>query len=265
MNKKLGLLILHGVGVQKADYSNQLQTDIKNALGERAADVDFQEVLYADIFDDNSHARAGYLINTSFWFQLVTRAIRHLLIFVLSDAVSYRAKYKEVHQRISSDIEALQGRLQPQSPIIIIAHSMGVMAISDYLYDQQEDLYSVESFKNINDLRALISFGCNIPLFEMGHDKPRSIKRPSSDVNKNFYWKNFYSPFDVLGYRIADYYAIRPEPVFDITDSRVYSGGLVRKWNILSHVGYWKHRKIIKAIEIAALDVLATEGGDNPD
>jgi len=131
---------------------------------------------------------------------------------------------------------------------------MGVMAMSDYLYDQQINSDSVSSFAKINDLRALITFGCNIPLFEMGHDNPKSIMSPSSD--NDFYWKNFYSPFDVLGYRIADYYTIRPEPDFEITDTKVYSGGMFTKWNIGSHTGYWNHKTIIKTIKSAVIDIL---------
>ena len=256
MSKKLGFLILHGVGVQEEGYSNGLQKDIKNVLGDRADEVEFQEVIYSDIFDDNADNRSGYLFDTSFKFQIITRIIRWLLTYVLSDAVSYRAKYKEVHQKISVNIEQLQKKMELESPVIIIAHSMGVMAMSDYLYDQQENIYPDIPLTKLNDLRGFITFGCNIPLFEMGHDNPKSIKRPSSDINKNFFWKNFYSPFDVLGYRIARYYTLRPEPSFDITDSRVYSGNILTWWNILSHTGYWNKKKIIKTIKLTALKTL---------
>lgn len=256
MTNKVGILILHGVGTQKTDYSREFKQKISEGLNENASRVDYQEVLYSDIFDENSRQRSDYLINTSSKFQVVTRFIRWLLIYVLSDAVSYRSKYKEVHQRISENIKALQNRLPAGSPVIIVAHSMGLMAISDYLYDQQEDKYPELMLEAFDDLSALISFGCNIPLFEMGHDAPKCIKRPASDINNRFFWKNFYSPFDVLGYRIADYYLIRQEPGFDITDDKVYSGGFFTTWNIGSHTGYWKHKKIIKTIISTVNDLL---------
>ena len=248
MGKKVGVLILHGVGVQKAGYSDHLQNGIKaklKTLQVNLTDIEFNEVRYSDVFDHNQKERSNYLKNTSSAWQQITRGIRKLLIFVLSDAVSYRAQYKKVHQRISNHIHALKDQLEPHAPIVIAAHSMGAMAISDYLYDEQENKFPELNLAKISNLKALISFGCNIPLFEMGHDETVCIKRPESDkVAQQFFWTNFYSPFDVLGYRISKYYKRRPQPAFDIEDIKIFPGGLFRFWNIGSHTSYWWHDDI---------------------
>lgn len=250
MNKIIGVLILHGVGIQKAGYSTSLQNGVNESLetaGYNQEQVAYREVLYSNIFDEQQKERSKYLINTSGKFQFITRAIRKLLIFVLSDAVSYRAQYKRVHARISENIITLQSALPESAPVIIVAHSMGVIAISDYIYDLQKKKYSEEKFSEINNLKSMITFGCNIPLFEMGHENPVSIKRPESDADKKeFFWLNFYSPFDVLGYRISKYYSTQPE--FPINDEKVYAGGFFSKWNLLSHAAYWKNGKVNKFI-----------------
>ena len=242
MDKKVGVLILHGVGIQEAGYSESLQQGVNDSL-ERAGlaldQIAYQEVLYSDIFGEQQKERSEYLINTSGHFQFISRMIRKLLIFVLSDAVSYRARYKRVHERISENIIALQNSLRDSAPVIIVAHSMGIIAVSDYIYDLQKKIHLDEKYSEINNLKAMITFGCNIPLFEMGHLKPISIKRPESDADKKeFFWMSFYSPFDVLGYRISRYYSNQPE--FPINDEKVYAGGIFSMWNLFSHGAYWE-------------------------
>jgi len=253
MDKKVGVLILHGVGIQKAGYSASLQAGV-NELLERVGlaqdQIAYQEVLYSDIFGEQQKERSEYLINTSGRFQFISRMIRKLLIFVLSDAVSYRARYKRVHKRISENIITLQSQLRDSAPVIIVAHSMGIIAISDYIYDLQKKKHSEENYSEINNLKAMITFGCNIPLFEMGHLTPISIKRPDSDADKKeFFWKNFYSPFDVLGYRISRYYSNEPE--FPINDEKVYAGGIFSMWNLMSHGAYWDDNTVNEFISKA--------------
>ena len=252
MEKQLGVLIVHGIGTQKRDYSDALQKPVDQLIDDAgliADQVTFQEVLYAKVFDDPAIKRSGYLINTSACWQWISRTIRSLLIFIFGDAISYRAQYKAVHEIISNDIKALQKTLPSGAPIIIVAHSMGAMAISDYLYDLQENKYPELKLTKFTNLKAFITMGCNIPLFQMGHKTTLCIKRPESDNrDQDFFWLNFYSPFDVLGYRMAKYYDIRPKQQFVLEDSKIYAGNLLTKWNVFSHRGYWSHGKVQKCL-----------------
>jgi len=253
MAEEIGVLILHGVGIQKKGYSKSLEAGVNKLLennGYKKEQIKYQEILYADIFDDQSEKRGKYLINTSAWWQVVTRSIRRLLIYVLSDAVSYRARYKRVHNRISENISELQNKMPNSTPVIVVAHSMGAIAISDYIYDLQNPKRGDIPLIEIKNLKSIITFGCNIPLFEMGHEKTVSISRPESDANeKDFFWTNFYSPFDVLGYRIERYYTEKPD--FPIKDIKVFAGGVFTKWNLISHIGYWTHNEVHKVISKA--------------
>ncbi len=249
MNNKVGVLVLHGIGSHKQGYSCALVKKVAALLKSKGCDskqVEIQEVVYTDIFDKQQREHSEYLLNTSGSCQFISRLIRRLLAFVLSDAVSYRASRKDVHIVISEHIGKLYKNLPESAPVIVVAHSMGVMAISDYIYDLQKKECKNPDLRSINNLKSIISFGCNIPLFEMGHDETVSIKRPSSDEDKTFRWINFFSPFDVLGYRIKKYYTQKPD--FEIDDKKIYAGGVFTKWNIFCHVGYWKNNEIHKAI-----------------
>lgn len=251
-NCKVGILILHGIGIQKEGYSKELQDHVKGLLKEKGHDPDevaLQEVLYSDVFGVQQEERCKYLIRTSHPYQLVSRLIRWVLIHILSDAISYRSHYKKVHQIISDDIERLQDKLQESAPVVVVAHSMGITAISDYIYDQENDLYPGLDLKEFKNLKSFITFGCNIPLFEMGHIETTCIKRPSTDVHdEDFSWHNFYSPFDVLGYRVENYYTTRPEPDFTIHDKQVYAGGIFTKWNLFCHTRYWTNENVNRRI-----------------
>ncbi len=252
MKNKVGILILHGIGLQKKDYSIKLQQGVEEKLNGSATQVVFREVLYADLFDDYARKRSQYLIDCSFKWQFILRSLRRLLIYVFGDALSYKDKdgYIEVHKYLSDEIAALKQQLDPDSPIIVVTHSLGAMLISDYVYDEQKGINQT-GFKKTeigSCLRAFISFGCNIPAFEMGHKKTISITKPGSQ----FVWQNFFSPFDALGYRIAEYYEeeyqhFNKPPEF-ISDYRIFPGGLLTFWNIFSHLGYWSNNKIHAAI-----------------
>ncbi len=252
MSNKVGVLILHGIGMQKKDYSIKLQQGIEEKLSSSGKQVVFREVLYAPIFDDYARKRCQYLVDTSFKWQFLLRGLRRLLIYVFADALSYKDKdgYNAVHKYLSDEIAALKKQLDPDSPVIVAAHSMGAMLISDYVYDEQKGINhtGVKKTEIEKSLRAFITFGCNIPVFEMGHKKTICIEKP----NTRFKWLNFFSPFDALGYRIGGYYEEEYKhfgklPTF-ITDYRIFPGGLLTFWNIFSHLGYWGNEKIHSAI-----------------
>lgn len=248
MNNKTGILILHGIGEQKKDYSMKLQQGIEEKLYNSNTAIVFQEVLYTDIFDE-VRKRSEKLLDSSYKWQLLTRYIRHLFIYFLGDAASYKDKkgYVAVHQHLSDEIEALKQKLDANSPIIIVAHSLGAIIISDYVYDEQQGI-GIQKTALANDLQAFVTFGCNIPLFETGHKKTVSIKQP----NNAFKWLNFFSPFDPLGYRMEGYYDEEQintniPPKF-ITDIEVFPGGLLASWNFFSHISYWQCKEIHTAI-----------------
>jgi hypothetical protein len=265
MSNKVGILILHGIGNQERDYSINLQQEIESAVKLNSdssnKEVIFQEVLYSQEFDyvDN---READLLNSSYKWQYLTRFMRWVLIYVLGDASSYKDKtaYCNVHQIVFNEINLLKAKLESDSPIIVVAHSLGVRVISDYIYDEQHRINDPalaklanlhNQTKVVDNLRAIVSFGCNIPLFETGQTKTVSIKRP----NDKFEWLNFFSPFDPLGYKMANYYMEEfgnpgNTPKF-ITDTRVILLGLVNFWsfwNLFSHNGYWECKKISIAI-----------------
>lgn len=248
MSNKVGILILHGIGKQKTNYSSELQKGILNSIDDTNKQVIFHEVLYSQLFDDYARKRSQYLMDSSHPLQLVERFIRYMLIYFFSDATSYKDKngYNATHEYLSSELAVFKQKLDADSPIIVATHSMGAMVISDYVYDEQKGMTGKTAIAK--NLRAFITFACNIPLFEMGHSKTVSIEKPTDE----FIWQNFFSPFDVLGYKVDDYYDEEynhagNRPQF-IKDFKIFPGGLLKSWNVLSHTSYWECKDIHDAI-----------------
>ncbi|MFZ2726412.1 MAG: hypothetical protein WAX77_09195 [Methylococcaceae bacterium] len=252
--RKVGILILHGIGNQEKDYSMELQVNIENVINGVCA---VQEVVYADVFgrpddeNNNNSKREKKSLESSYSWQRITRCIRKQFIYILGDATSYKDKvgYINVHKRLSKAIAILKGKLDDDAPIIVVAHSLGVMVISDYIYDEQKGINRTTLHQNkiADNLKAIVSFGCNIPLFETGHEETVSIKKP----NLKFRWLNFYSPFDVLGYKMSNYYDreyYNKKPPDFIEDREICSGGILCSWNIFSHISYWRDEEIASTI-----------------
>ena len=251
---EVGVLILHGMGVQKSDYAEGFIGALRKQLEkseEPSIKVVFNAVHYAPVYDQIQQRRAPELKRASLWWQPIGRLARWLILYVISDALSYKGSYTDVHVKVSEALEELQNELEDGAPIIVVAHSLGCMVVSDYIYDRQQKIHQGSNFIEFENLRALITFGCNIPLFEMGHEITVPIENPTAGKEPpKFVWTNFYSPFDVLGYPLGKYYDQAPN--FEIRDILFYAGGVLRFWNWFSHNAYWKagrvHNEIITAI-----------------
>ena len=259
---KIGVLILHGMGRQKAGYADGLIDDLKRRLGATNIDpeeVKFEAVLYAPVFEDIQRRRAPKMQRASHRWQIFSRLARKLLIFIFSDATSYRGTYVKVHKEVSMALGQLQNQIEDGAPIIVAAHSMGAIVISDYIYDRQQGIHQDSGFTGFKNLRALVTFGCNIPFFEMGHVETVPIDNPAAGKGPpDFVWTNLYSPFDILGYPIDDYYDKAPD--FVIHDIRFYAGGVLTFWNWFSHNAYWKAGRVHKEI----VDVIAGQRRSDP-
>jgi len=242
---KAGVLILHGMGRQDEHFADTFMRDLRIVFDQRGwtySDAVLQPVHYAGVFEDVQKKRGPGLISTSFWWQCVSRLGRWALSYILSDAVSYKSGggYHRVQEIVSASLTELQAGLEPGAPVIIAAHSLGAMVMSDYIYDRR-DKPDAPPRPDFDNLAGMVTFGCNIPLFEMGHLVTKSF----TAKGEGFRWDNFFSPFDILGYRMSRYYDTGRN--YALEDTRVLPGCLVF-WTWFSHNGYWKSTTVQRRI-----------------
>lgn len=273
--KSLAVAVLHGVGAyppfsrgrtDELSFSAGLKTRIAAHLdgrgggaGRRAFEdrVAWREVRYAHVFQDVQQAYLGALDPA-----VRTGRARRLMVENIGDAASYRPdrsqdpdgprSYDRVHENLAQTLGELEAEIEPEAPLMILAHSLGGHVASNYLWDAQRPGATssgapLSAFQRGKRLCALITFGCNIPLFLFGlsRDKVRALAFPGTHCDPRFieptWWFNFYDRDDPLGYPLgawgAGYERMRAEGT--LIDIEVNVGAWWRRWNLLSHNGYW--------------------------
>lgn len=242
MANDIGILVIHGMGKQEEDFSDGLQADVSRKL--RASDperIAWQPVYWADILETRQEQ---YLKKARREADLDYISLRRFMVSSIGDAAGYRrvgkpteGTYGKIHARVRAAKKELDDRLaKPDSPLVILAHSLGGHIISNYIWDiQKGDPLSRE----FSGLEVLITFGCNIPLFTFALSKVEPIQLNGAT------WENYYDPDDVLAYPIAP---TRGYKGAGVVDKAINVGGVFSSWNPLSHSKYWTDNSLTRPI-----------------
>lgn len=252
------IAVIHGMGSQQPGYSAPMREEINRRLGTNATRARWAEIWWADILEarEKAYLQAANANNELDWISL-----RRFMLRAFGDASAYRrtanvctSAYREIHTRIRNAIATLDSG--EDTPLIVMAHSLGGHIISNYIWDMQQGKPVAppadSKFQRMETLAGLITFGCNIPLFTLAHKKSdiRPIRFPGRGLNaaqrKKTRWLNFYDPDDVLGYPLKAINARYAKVVSE--DRAINAGGLLTSWNPMSHQGYWTDDDFTKPV-----------------
>jgi hypothetical protein len=256
--KKLVIAVIHGIGSQDPEFSTTMQANINrqiSAAGKNPEDVLWLPIFWADILAVKQQA---YFARAQCDADLDFQRLRRFVISTLSDATAYSYRhcvaeqesvYDRIHQRIRAQLEsALQGGASEQTPLLVMAHSLGGHIMSNYIWDQQKSMAGAGAFENFDTLVGLITFGCNIPLFTFAYDEVKAVEFPSprlaSELKPLAQWNNYYDADDVLAYPLK---AISPSYADTVAaDIAINVGSIFTAWNPASHTGYWNDSDFTK-------------------
>ena len=248
------------MGDQEPDYAKPMIQELHNRIFGDSVGIEDSEIAW----------EAGYWANAiqneqeQLWVNLsdnpymsYTR-LRQFVISALGDAIAYQRVpsnkkrnrtnyYALFHRSIKTGLKNLRRRLGGDKPLIVIAHSLGSVIMSNYIWDAQHGKVSGAPFERMETLAGFITFGSTIPLFALAYTHRRNFLFPPGNIGDCFpgasqeeidsvvQWINFFDADDVLGY------PIHPLGVgYEIVDDReVNVGGLLTSWNPLSHKAYW--------------------------
>lgn len=242
MAKDIGILVIHGIGKQKSNFSDGIQADVSKKLSKSdRARIAWQPVYWADILDKR---QKQYLRRARRAADLDYVSLRRFMVSSIGDAAAYRrigkpseGTYGKIHARVRAAKKELDGRLaKPDSPLVILAHSLGGHIISNFIWDAQKANPSSPEFSG---LEVLITFGCNIPLFTFALSKVEPIQLNGAT------WENYYDPDDVLAYPIAP---TRGYKDVRVVDKAINVGGVFSSWNPFSHSKYWTDDHLTRPI-----------------
>ena len=268
MPKKLGVLTVHGMGEQKKDYANSMIEELRRRIRDSSVAIDENDIAWeAGYWADDIQGDQDQLWKTlSKNPNMSYTKLRRFVVSALGDAVGYqrvsspdggrRDYYEEFHQSINESLKNLREKLgDDDKPLIVIAHSLGSVIMSNYIWDAQKaaqqatqrEKMSGTAFDRMETLAGFITFGSTIPLFALAYNQRQNFQFPPDKIEDYFpdaspnrvrravKWINFFDADDVLGYPIRH---LGPSYRM-VQDKEINVGGLLTFWNPFSHTDYW--------------------------
>ena len=258
---KLAVAVIHGMGSQDRKYSRPLRDEINDRLGAAGpSQVRWGEIYWADVLKKR---QKEYIEQAKKSTDLDYIALRSFMVGSFGDASAYRktkdrknTTYQKIHQRVAKCIAGLDDPANPDTPLILLAHSLGGHIMSNYIYDMQKKTASgstgLSSFQRMETLAGFITFGCNIPFFVFAYAKKdiKPIKFPGRalppTVCQKAKWLNFFDPDDVLGYPLKPINQAYNKVVD--RDIPINVGSILTSWNPMSHQKYWTDNDFTKPV-----------------
>ncbi len=269
---KVALLTIHGMGEQPLDYADDMRRALSHRMGASFANVDVHSVYYQHLLKPNE---------LDVWNRTRERAtvryeqLRKFILFGFADAAGLENRkeydnsvYEQAQMEIARALLAILATRGPDTPIVLLAHSLGCQVMSSFIYDAQKragggavaagiwkpgrmaDSLTAEQrkFLQCGTVRTFVTTGCNIPVFVSAHQ--RMDVKPIIKPNPGFTWLNLYDPDDALGWPLQPL-----EGGYEtLVEDRVVNAGqgildfMTKSWNPLSHTAYWTDDEIIKPL-----------------
>jgi hypothetical protein len=259
MNKKVGVLLVHGMGTLADDFAHDMVYELRERISGRGLNRDeiaWQGVYWAPLLSAREHQVWVDLAasNDLNWAKLRKFFINSFGILTAYASAKERpdSLYQRIHGVVHESIKELRANLGADRPLLVIAHSLGSVIMSDYIWDRQkgkdEERYGATPFERMETLAGIITLGSNIPMMTVALDEVESIEFPPSslaeDYRKKAKWLNLYDSDDVLGWPLKPLSPSYEKAVSE--DIEVSVGNILTAWNPTSHAAYWTDDSVIK-------------------
>lgn len=287
MPGKIAVAVIHGVGKQEPGFAqpmiDKLLPRIASLIGVPAKDLGDHIV-----FESIHWAPAVQPMEDELWPRLQQGgpldylSLRGFIVNFLADAIAYqpiegeRDVYQDIHDIYAAALSRLAIAAGPRAPLCIIAHSLGTVITSNYVYDLQAahrrpmplpaGLTMESSPLELGEtLTGLYTMGSPIALWTLrypGLGKPIAmphVSRLAELAHLPAEWVNIYDKDDVIGYPLRQLSAEYEASVAQ--DVAVNAGGLLSSWNPLSHNEYWTDRDVTGPIAEGLAWMWATHNG----
>ena len=151
MPKKLGVLTVHGMGDQKRDYADPMIEELHDRIFGGSVTIADSDIAWeagywaGEIQDDQNQLWRTLSRNPDMSYT----KLRRFVISALGDAIGYQRVpsppgvrtdyYEKFHRSINQSLASLRRQLgNADKPLIVIAHSLGSMILSNYIWDVQK-------------------------------------------------------------------------------------------------------------------------------
>ena len=260
MNKKVGVLLVHGMGAIADDFAHDTIQELRERISGRGLnreEIAWQSVYWNPIVSSREN---------QLWIDLAAdndlnwAKLRKFFINAFGTVTAYQSSidrpesiYQRIHSTVLHSIRELQAKLHGEDkPLLIISHSLGSVIMSNYIWDRQRGRdgarFGTTPLERMETLAGMVTLGTNIPLFTLNCDPVTSIEFPPPSLpdalRKKAKWLNLYDSDDVLGWPLKplseSYAAVVTE------DIEVSVGNILTSWNPANHAAYWTDDGVIK-------------------
>jgi hypothetical protein len=275
MTQKVAVAIIHGIGTQGADFAEETQSRIEMICREVCdEDIVIEPVYWANVLQKKEDDLWERMIASG---PLDFQMTRHLMVDFVADAIAYqptahdRKAYDDIHTEFARTLRSLADHAGEKAPLCIIAHSLGSVIASNFIYDlQKPKLISAEVLAVMGDtplewgstFASLYTLGSPLALWSLRFKEfGQPIAVPSPLLQK-FYptlrgeWINYYDRDDVIAFPLK---MLNSEYNRAVTlDVEVNVGSIIASWNPLCHLDYWTDNTVIEPISQALIRMWQT-------
>ncbi|MEA3198676.1 MAG: hypothetical protein QOE90_104 [Thermoplasmata archaeon] len=282
MASKIAVAILHGIGNTPPDFAEGMRGALTRRYvrgGGRADDLAIEPVWWSPVLESREER---LLDRVEAGDGLRYRFLRQFLMESAGDAVAYqptptdRHVYDGIHAVLAATLRKLADRAGPDAPLVIVAHSLGTVIASNYVYDVQTEQGHVKHarkdperpliaepvrremretpLERLETLSHLVTMGSPIALWSLRYRSadpakeygvPITVPSPLLDPRlaaAGAGWTNVYDRDDVIGSPLrpineAYRRAVREDVAVDV-------GGPLTSWNPASHGHYWTDPRV---------------------
>jgi hypothetical protein len=271
--KHIAVAVIHGIGKQKSDFADQLIAKLTQQfiahLPNNVANPETQLVIepihWAPVMQEKEDLLWQRLNKTG---GLDFMKMRQFMVEFGADALAYqplpheRDVYDAIHGVVAQKFHALAEKAGPTAPLCVIAHSLGTVIASNYLYDLQKGMdflpapvrahHSETPLEMGETLALFYTLGSPIALWSLRYnDFGTPINVPAAKLGQYYpnlegEWINFYDADDVIGYPLRPLNEAYRKMVKK--DMPVNVGSFLVSWTPLSHLEYWTDDNIIAPV-----------------
>ena len=262
MNKKVGVLFVHGMGAVADDFAHDAIQQLRERISGRGLnreDIAWQSVYWAPVLSFQETQR---WIDLSADNDLNWSKLRKFFINAFGHVSAYRSAperpdsvYQRIHATVHDSLRELQVKLGgTDKPVVVVAHSLGSVIMSDYIWDRQKGRdaarFGASAFERLETMAGLVTLGTNIPLFTLECNPVVSIQFPPPELPERFRkaakWLNLYDSDDVLGWPLKPLSSSYGDAVH--SDMEVNVGNILTSWNPANHAAYWTDDSVVKPV-----------------
>ena len=232
---KLAVVLVHGIGNYRKDWANKiipaiqsrLKSKLKSILGKDAPNnldevVVITRTYWEGVFKDREkHLRQKFdgfpkpvKAGGPWWDKMskpLWRAFKkfqnQIVTDFIGDIIGYLHKpaQKAVYSKISDTLRGCHSRIgqtQDKIPLTFVAHSLGTVMTSDYIYEQnnpQSETSGPKVMKEHFVLENLFTIGSPLSLFSLRFGGPEMFTRPVSVESPSGRWVNIFDEDDPVG------------------------------------------------------------------